>query len=123
VDAAEFKAALGDLGPNGDAMKVRACAAPHAGDACVRARVDGRAAGGSLGQPSHHACLWRCNSPACLPACLPVAVLCVAAAPLHLPAQDFVFQRVDGLSSSGGQLAVGPFANALVLVRNVLLGY
>jgi hypothetical protein len=57
VEAEEFRAGLGDLGQNGDAMK------------------------------------------------------------------DYVFSRVNHVIGSDGKLTVGGFGNALVLVRNVMLGY
>eukprot|EP00775_Hariotina_reticulata_P008853 gene8852-9032_t len=37
--------------------------------------------------------------------------------------KDFVFGRVDNLSASSGSLNSSAFANALVLMRTVLLGY
>lgn len=37
--------------------------------------------------------------------------------------KEFVFSRVDHVIGSNGQLSVGGFGNALVLVRNVVLGY
>lgn len=37
--------------------------------------------------------------------------------------KQWIFHRVDHVTSSNGQLSVGAFGNALVLVRNVLLGY
>jgi len=37
--------------------------------------------------------------------------------------KDFVFGRVENLSSSNGSLNSSAFANALVLMRTVLLGY
>lgn len=38
-------------------------------------------------------------------------------------AKDFVYSRVDSLSSSEGHLNSSAFGNALVLMRAVLLGY
>lgn len=38
-------------------------------------------------------------------------------------AKAFVFGRVDHLSGSGGHLNASSFANALVLMRTLLLGY
>jgi hypothetical protein len=37
--------------------------------------------------------------------------------------KDYVFHRVDHVIGSSGKLSVGGFGNALVLVRNVMLGY
>lgn len=37
--------------------------------------------------------------------------------------KDFVFSRVDHVIGAEGKLAAGGFGNALVLVRNVVLGY
>ena len=37
--------------------------------------------------------------------------------------KDFVFSRVNHVIGSDGKLSVGGFGNALVLVRNVVLGY
>lgn len=35
----------------------------------------------------------------------------------------WIFHRVSHVTNSDGKLSVGAFGNALVLVRNVLLGY
>lgn len=37
--------------------------------------------------------------------------------------KDYVFSRVNHVIGSDGKLSVGGFGNALVMVRNVVLGY
>lgn len=38
-------------------------------------------------------------------------------------AKDYIYNRVDNLTGSGGHLGTGAFVNALMVMRAVLLGY
>ena len=45
------------------------------------------------------------------------------AAPRRAPTPRYIFERVDRLTGSGGQLDTSDFGTALILARTVILGY